>query len=621
MKNYKILFSILFILVGIFTTPLIADEYSLDAQNQADGSISVSFDLLVTPELIEVKKNKQKFSYFKNLTNFNKSTQKGYPEVLSKQVPLLIDPDKDYTLRIVESEYETYHLTSPYLVGRGIITRNQDPNTIPYIIDNNSIGLDSYPNQRIESEEHFLIRNVRGFNFKFNITEFNTSLNTIKVYTHLKFKLVPELDSAQKNVSALNNEVVSELYGILPRLFLNYEYDSITSMYRSSGNGEILVIYTSRDYSAIQPYINHKQSMGFSVSTIQVATGTNVKSTIQNAYNQNPNIFYVQLVGDWNDIKSDLGTSQNAPMDPMLGFVSGNDNYADVVIGRFSAEDSSQVTIQVDKTITYEQNSIQSYWSNGLGIASGEGPGDDGELDYEHVDIIKENKLLSNQYSSVKELYSSGSASEVASYINSGMHVINYTGHGSSSSWGTSGFSSSDVNNLSNGNMLPIILSVACLNGTFHYSSTSFAEYWLRKKNGGAVASLMATISQPWSPPMIGQDYMNDLLTGGYDYSSNPGNGTSTTQGKSTFGEIILNAFILWYAESSSTSDLDTISTWTIFGDSSLNVVGGGSSGDCSAPTMNVTDISSSSISVSWNNAGANSYKVYYLKSGGSSWT
>ena len=45
----------------------------------------------------------------------------------------------------------------------------------------------------------------------------------------------------------------------------------------------------------------------------------------------------------------------------------------------------------------------------------------------------------------------------------------------------------------------------------FH-SGTSFAEAWLRKSNGGAAATLMATINQPWTPPMVGQDYMNDLV-------------------------------------------------------------------------------------------------------------
>jgi len=82
--------------------------------------------------------------------------------------------------------------------------------------------------------------------------------------------------------------------------------------------------------------------------------------------------------------------------------------------------------------------------------------------------------------------------------------------------------------------------------------------------------ALMATINQPWQPPMRGQDYFNDLLTGGYNYATNPGNGISTTEGRSILGSIIVNGLILMYTESSSTADLQTIQTWTIFGDASL---------------------------------------------------
>ena len=82
----------------------------------------------------------------------------------------------------------------------------------------------------------------------------------------------------------------------------------------------------------------------------------------------------------------------------------------------------------------------------------------------------------------------------------------------------------------------------------------------------------MATINQPWQPPMRGQDYFNDLLTGGYDYAANPGNGINTTEGRSIIGSIVVNGLVLMYTEASSTSDLETIQTWTTFGDASMQV-------------------------------------------------
>ncbi|HNO70941.1 MAG TPA: T9SS type A sorting domain-containing protein, partial [Bacteroidia bacterium] len=107
------------------------------------------------------------------------------------------------------------------------------------------------------------------------------------------------------------------------------------------------------------------------------------------------------------------------------------------------------------------------------------------------------------------------------------------------------------------------------------HTGTCFAEAWLRKVNGGAVATLMATINQPWVPPMIGQDYMNDLLVGGYTYSNNstnPGKGTNTDHGKTHFGAIAINGNCLMLSESSSTDTKETMQTWTIFGDPSLQV-------------------------------------------------
>ena len=70
---------------------------------------------------------------------------------------------------------------------------------------------------------------------------------------------------------------------------------------------------------------------------------------------------------------------------------------------------------------------------------------------------------------------------------------------------------------------------------------------------------------------MRGQDYMNDLLTGGYDYDVNPGIGTSTNHGKTRLGSIVFNAFNLQIAEAGS-GDVKTTQTWILFGDGSLLV-------------------------------------------------
>jgi hypothetical protein len=108
------------------------------------------------------------------------------------------------------------------------------------------------------------------------------------------------------------------------------------------------------------------------------------------------------------------------------------------------------------------------------------------------------------------------------------------------------------------------------LTALFITPTDCFAEAWLKKENGGAVMCLAATINQPWTPPMRGQDYFNDLLTGGYNYAASPGSGISTTEGRSILGSIITNGLVLMYTESAGYQDLITIQTWTTFGDASL---------------------------------------------------
>ncbi|MCK4979030.1 MAG: choice-of-anchor J domain-containing protein, partial [Candidatus Delongbacteria bacterium] len=373
--------------------------------------------------------------------------------------------------------------------------------------------------------------------------------------------------------------VVPSMNGIYKSLFINYEESKFANQLGEFG--ELLVLYTSRDATVIQPYITWKREKGFKVTATQITTGTNVKTTVQNAYNSNPNLLYVQLVGDWADIKSNTCsvTTSADPMDPDLGNVSGSDLYPELIVGRFSAATTTDVTTQVNKAINYEKYPDMSgtWYSTGLGIGSpdGSGIGDDGEIDYEHSDVIKENKLLPYTYDTVYEAYGSPTSTTVANYVNAGLGVINYTGHGDVTYWVTSGYSTTNINSSTNGSKLPFIFSVACINGAFHNGSVCFGEAWLRKSNGGAVATIMATINQPWVPPMRGQDYMNDILTGGYNYSTNPGSGTSTTSAdlRTTFGSIAMNGNVLMLAEDYNGSDTqNTINTWTIFGDASIQI-------------------------------------------------
>ncbi len=518
--------------------------------------------------------------------------QKGFPEVSYFRMVFQLRNNQNYRLVVQKQVFNEMPYEGEWLPSRGQILRSENPSKVPYEMKAAAKVDADYPQSEfVVLGDPFLIREVRGIGVTIYPVLINTVQKRIKILRSIEFELVPVDEGIAVNQQSQRvPKIFSQNEPVLNALFDNFRWAGELD----DGLGHVLVIYTARDKDAIQPFIAHKRSLGFTVTEQQAATGTNVKSIIQGAYDADHDLLYVQLVGDWADIKCETD-NQGYPRDNALGLVAGEDNYYDLIISRFSANNTADVTTQVNKVIQYETNPNETWWKNALGIASAEGggeDGDDGEIDYEHVDIIKENKLVPRGYTTVSEQYDPGaSSSGVASAVNGGVHVINYTGHGYMYGWSTSNFDTTDVNALTNAGKLPFVFSVACNVGEYQ-SGTCFAESWLRKSGGGAVSALMSTISQPWDPPMRGQDYMNDLLTGGYYYSDKPNEyGINTDQGKTRLGSIVFNAFNLQIAEAGS-GDVETTKTWILFGDGSLIVSAAAvpSCPDCSGePVENIT--------------------------------
>ena len=202
-----------------------------------------------------------------------------------------------------------------------------------------------------------------------------------------------------------------------------------------------------------------------------------LKTYIEEYYHSH-NLTYVLFVGDHQHIPAYLDASLSGYSDNYYGYIEGDDSYPEVFVGRFSAENQNQVTTQVNRVIQYEQNPVISEaYSNSVGVGSSEGPGDDGEYDYQHLRNIRSG-LLDYTYTFGYELYDGSqggedaegnpNASDLHVLLQEGMGLINYTGHGSSFSCSSSGYNSSDVNQLTNTDVHPFFWSVACVNGDFY---------------------------------------------------------------------------------------------------------------------------------------------------------
>ncbi|WDV44608.1 C25 family cysteine peptidase [Clostridiaceae bacterium M8S5] len=484
--------------------------------------------------------------------------EKGYPELPRLNSSIIIPMDGDAELKIIDTEYEDFDLT-PIVPSKGNITRDIDPSTVPYTFSDTYESSDWYPNGIASISKPFIMRDLRGANVIVNAFRYQGSTQTLRVYRSVTVEIVNS-----STASMASTQITPAFEGMYDYMFLNYKEAPIKS--HSASSPKMLVITNDAYSNAMTSFVAWKNKKGISTEMVNISQvspsnqASEIKTYIQNYYNKHNDLVYVLLVGDYEHISSPKYS--DGVSDPEYTKVSGNDDYPDIFVGRFSAESIADVETQVKRTLDFEQNGYNnmSWYKKGTGIASDEGPGHNGEYDKQHMDIIR-GKLLGAGYTEIDQIYDPGAtAQQVTDSLNTGRGIINYCGHGSPESFGTTEFNNDDIKNLKNVEKLPFIISVACVNGQF-FNQTCFAEVWLRSKDAsgnpiGAIATLMSTVNQPWVPPMTGQDAINDIIV----------NKTAKT-----FGAICYTGTSKML-QNGSNYDILTFNTWTVFGDPSIQL-------------------------------------------------
>jgi hypothetical protein len=583
MRKFAALWAILLIAVTVFGKS--ARGFEVDYSRLADSEMRLDFQVAEFT-VSTVEKDGVNYSVIKGAGSVF-TVDEGYAEMPYHATAVQLKDDRNVEMKYNFDSYEDIELEYPLLPSRGIISRSQKIDEIPYKIAKESEKNEWYPGKIAEITDPFIMRDIRGTNIIVYPYQYNAATKTLRVYRNLRVELTEDYSEPVNPLTVRSKTIFPEMSGMYKTVFLNYNE---TKALPIGGQGEILVIYTPNNggLAAIQPWIDWKRQKGFKVHTLEKANGTDLYVTqdIKNQYLANTNILYAQIVGDFPNLKSQVVnsvTSTTGAQDPMLGCTVGTDQYIDVVVGRFSVSSETELTNQINKAINYEKNpEISATWyEKGIGIASNEGAGsgDDGEGDQAHSDIIINYKQLPFTYASVSTAYQANNVtkSTILGFVNDGRSIINYTGHGNydcfQSIYGGYLYDT-DVATLTNGTKLPFVVSVACLVGNIEYTSKPcFAEAWMRKTNGGAVGGWFSSISQPWLPPMKGQDYYNDIIKGSYDYSTQPGDGINITEQRTTVGTVCCNASNLMLQESpTDAATKDTQEAWIIFGDVSLQL-------------------------------------------------
>ena len=512
----------------------------------------------------------------------------GCPDLPTLPVPALIGDRAEMSVSVIDARYSDYPGIS-IAPSKGLISRQINPDDVPYTYGEMYQQDAFWPATQAYLEAPYILRDFRGQNIMVRPFAYNPATHTLRVYESLTIEMKKVSDNGENQKVARKSNIVKtspEFKASYSQRFVNFEASTAKYPFQED-LGEMLVICADQFMESMQPFVTWKNESGRPTTMVSVSEvgGNNtdvIKNYISNLYNdQEHNLFYVLLVGDYEHITPhpfsyNDGTSSTQYSDIWFGQLEGNDNYPEVFVGRFSVQNDNHVASQVNKVIYYERDLQDNIaWGNkGLGIGSTlEGSGGHfGEYDNVHIDRIRDT-LIHYTYETVTDLHQGGSGSSAASataisnVINQGVSIINYCNHGSETSWGVASYSNSHVNALTNDNMWPIVWSVACLNGKFGYYSDCFAEAWMRATDNstgaptGAIGGMFSWMSQPWQPPMYGQDEMVDILT----------EWRSSDQYNHTLAGASLNGN-MYVLDMGGSTGTPTHNAWILFGDPSLMV-------------------------------------------------
>lgn len=468
----------------------------------------------------------------------------GAPAVENLTSAIIVDDTKAMSLDVTASEYEEF--TNIYMLpSKGNLNRSIDPSTVPYLEGSEYMHDQFYPGHLATLGDPYVQGHFRAQSVHFNPVQYNPMTHTLRVYSNIEVNVRPtEAEGANvlpSNTPTAINATWREAYS---DRFINYQsnadrYDQISEM------GNILVITHAQYMEELQPWVQWKKEKGFPTEVVDVATIGNlnaINNYVENYYNTN-GLTYLIVVGDEDQVPVQLLNNSGGQgyCDACYGYISGNDSYSEIFIGRFLVHTDDELTPFINKVLEYERTPYTDtdWFSVAMGIGSneGDGIGDDGQADWQHENGIKE-QLLGFTYTSVYERYdgshaaaspsggttadASGSpaASTLSSVINTGCSLINYTGHGAHDLIVTGSYTGTNINALNNNGKYPYFIIVGCCTGDYDdddASGDTFGEKWIKSPNAdvltGGIGGAFSSVYQSWAPPMEGQDEMNAIIT------------------------------------------------------------------------------------------------------------
>jgi len=355
------------------------------------------------------------------------------------------------------------------------------------------------------------IRGKQISNLVISPVRYNPKANILEIITSMKIEISFSGGQEKGDTSPSSG---SELFDeTLDKSLLNYYPGDLITGFSTEPVGMIILTDTTfRKH--LEPFYKWKTQKGFKLNILyrgEANTGSTyseMKDAISRVYSESsanghaPE--YLLIIGDISRIPY-YGTDNITDM--YYGETDGGGDFLpDMYIGRIPAPDTSTVKIAVEKILQYEKFEFadtNKFYQKALVFAGKDATYAsymNGQVRYALDNYLNTAGNISERHF----FYPEGSTKKdsILKLISQGLSFINYTGHGSQFGWLHVDIKSSDIMQLKNQNMYPLIISNACRTAQFN-DTTSFGNKMLLSRGKGAIGFIGCSNDSYWDEDFI----------------------------------------------------------------------------------------------------------------------
>ena len=415
---------------------------------------------------------------------------------------------------------------------------------IPFRMDKKIYSSDNYYSPTIISvSEPIQMRGQRAVLVSFCPVSYNPVRDEISIITKAKIRLKlngSDIAKTQKMKAKYRSLVYDNILG---SILINYgAYDLKDNPLPPPPINQVIIVGDDY-YNALAPLVNWDIRKGYRtivIKTSDIPGGvdtTTIRQYIKSQYeSENPPDF-VLLVGDVDAVPTYYTTTApNYPVtDLYYSTMAGSDFVPDLLIGRISVADTTQLQNYIAKYLGYQQGtwtSDHSWMRRAFFTASSDNFAITEATDNYCIAVCRAHAMECD--SAFQRL--GGTTADITDAVNNGKTIVTYTGHGYYDSWSGPIFTRANINALTNAGKYPVITSFACMTGAFANASfpECFGETWIRAANKGAVAFWGSSVYSYWDEDDVLQRRMyNAALDSGYTSI-----GGMTLKAKLDFGRL-----------------------------------------------------------------------------------